>query len=80
MRLAAIDTDALLELVWAAPVAALSISLAYSLFIVGVARASEARRAGNGTAATAYGALALLAFLAFAAGVIVGVLVITSKD
>jgi hypothetical protein len=77
---AAIDTDALLELAWVAPVAAIVVSMTYSLLILGVARASDSRRAGRAGAATAYGALAILAALAFAATVVFGVVVITSKD
>ncbi len=80
MRIAAVDTEGLLELIWAAPIAALSVALAFSLCIHGVARANDSRRAGRGGAATAYGALAVLAALAFAAVVIIGVLIITSKD
>ena len=78
--LASIDTDALLELVWVAPVASITVALAYSLCIVGFARAADARRSGANTAATLYGVLAVIAFLAFAGLVITGVLVITSKD
>ena len=80
MRLASIDTDALIELVWAAPLATIVVALTYSLFMVGAARANDARRAGDAVAATAYGALAVVGFVAFAAAVVVGVLVITSKD
>jgi hypothetical protein len=80
MRLAAVDTDALLQLVWVAPVAVLAVSVAYSFVIHGVARASDSRRAGRSAAATAYGALAVVAAIAFAAAVIFGVVIITSKD
>ncbi|HEX2087572.1 MAG TPA: hypothetical protein VHF89_17945 [Solirubrobacteraceae bacterium] len=80
MRLAEIDTDALLQLVWAAPLAALTVALTFSLVIHGAARASDSRRAGRSTAATLYGALAVLAAVAFAASVVFGVLIITSKD
>jgi hypothetical protein len=80
MRLAAIDTDALLELAWVAPLAALAVSLTFSLLIHGAARASDSRRAGRAGAATAYGVLAIVAGLAFAATVVFGVIVITSKD
>ena len=78
--LAAVDTKALLQLVWVAPLAALTVALTFSLVIHGAARSSDARRAGRSAAATAYGALAVLAALAFAAAVLFGVLVITSKD
>ena len=77
---AEIDTDALLELVWTAPLAALVVALTFSLCIHGAARASDLRRSGRNGAATAYGALAVVAAAAFAATVILGVLIITSKD
>lgn len=80
MRLAAVEWDALLELVWVAPLAALLVAFTFSLCIHGVARASDSRRAGRSGAATAYGALAILSAIAFAAIVVFGVLIITSKD
>ena len=78
--LAAVDTKALLQLAWAAPLATLAVAVTFSVVIHGVARASDSRRAGKAGAATAYGALAAVAALAFAAAVIFGVLIITSKD
>ena len=80
MRLAAVDTDALVELIWTAPLAALTVALTFSLVIHGFARASDSRRAGRSAAATAYGALAIVAAVAFAAAVLFGVVIITSKD
>jgi hypothetical protein len=80
MRLAAVDTDALLELVWVAPLASLTVAVTFSVVIHGVARSSDSRRAGKTGAATAYGVLAGVAAVAFAAAVIFGVLIITSKD
>ena len=80
MRLAAVDTGALLELVWVAPLAALTVATTFSIVIHGVARASDSRRAGKSGAATLYGALAIVAAVAFAAAVLFGVLIITSKD
>ncbi len=80
MRPAAIDTDALLQLAWVAPLATLAVAVTFSLVIHGVARAGDSRRAGRSTAATLYGALAVVAALAFAASVVFGVLIITSKD
>ena len=80
MKLAAVDTEGLLELVWVAPLAVLCVATTFSLVIHGVARASDSRRAGRSGAATAYGALAIVAAVAFAATVVFGVLIITSKD
>lgn len=51
----------------------------YSLVIYSSGRAGDARREGNGTAATVYGALAVLAFAIFLGGVIVGVTIMLNK-
>ena len=80
MRLAEVDTDALLQLAWVAPLATLAVAITFSRVIHGVARASDSRRAGKTGVATAYGALAIVAAIAFAAAVLFGVLIITSKD
>jgi hypothetical protein len=80
MRLAAVDWESLLELIWVAPLAVIAVAITFSLSIHGVARANDARRAGRAGAATAYGALAVAAGLAFAATVVFGILILTSKD
>ena len=80
MRIAEVDTKALLELVWVAPLAALVVMTTFSVVIHGVARANDSRRAGRAAAATAYGVLAVVAAIVFAAAVLFGVVVITSKD
>jgi Na+/H+-dicarboxylate symporter len=79
MTLAAIDWGKLGELVWAAAVASIVVSILFSTLIVGVTRASDHRRAGRDGAATAYIALATFAALAFAATCVFGVSVIVSK-
>ena len=75
----AVDTHLLWQVVWVSTVAGVGISALYSLVIVGGARASEARRAGRGRAAAAYGALTFLALLLFVAGVVLGVQAMVSK-
>ena len=79
MTLAAIDWGKLFELVWAAGLAGIAVAVIFAALIVGATRASDHRRAGKGSAATAYGALAALAGLAFAGGVAFGISVIVSK-
>src|SRR5215216_5561676 len=49
-------------------VAGVGISTLFSLVIVGGARAADARRAGDGAAAAAWGTFAVIAFLLFAGG------------
>jgi hypothetical protein len=79
VTLAAIDWGKLFELVWAAALAGIAVAVIFAALIVGATRASDHRRAGNGSVATAYGALAALAGLAFAGGVVFGIWVIISK-
>jgi hypothetical protein len=77
--LAAIEWDKVGELVWAAPLAAFAVTISFSLMIMGSARATDARRVGDGSTATLYTFVALLSGLAFAAVVIFGVGVIVNK-
>ena len=69
----AVDGHLLLQVVWVSLVAGVGISMLFSLVILGVARAGDARRSGRGGAATVYAAVAVLAFTVFAAGVVLGV-------
>jgi hypothetical protein len=80
MRFAAVDTGALIEVVWASLLAGIGVTLAFSLIVLGSARSTAARRSGSGGAALAYGALAVLALGAFVAGVIFGLSIMLSKD
>ena len=77
--IASVDTEGLLELVWAAPLSALIVAITYSVFIYGTARASERRRAGNAAGATAFAAIAAISGLAFAGTVVAGVAIIISR-
>jgi hypothetical protein len=77
--IASIDVEALLELAWVAPVAAVLVSSAFSLIVLGSARAADSRRAGATGAAVAYGALAVVASIAFAGMVIAAISVIVAK-
>jgi Na+/H+-dicarboxylate symporter len=79
MPIAAIDWNKLLELVWAAALGSIAVSLVFAALIVGATRASDERRAGHVAGAAAYSALAALAGLAFAGGVAFGIWVIVSK-
>jgi hypothetical protein len=77
--LGVIEWDKIAELLWVAPLAALAVSLSFSLVIMGSGRATDARRAGSGTAAMLYSLVALLATAAFVAVVVFGVVVIVKK-
>jgi hypothetical protein len=79
MPAASIDWGKLVELVWAAAVAGIAVAIAFAALILGATRASDHRRAGHSTVATAFLTLAVLAGLAFAGGVVFGISVIVSK-
>jgi hypothetical protein len=79
MPAAAIDWGKLLELVWASAVAGIAVAIVFAALILGATRASDYRRTGESTAATAHLTLAVLAALAFAGGVVFGISVIVSK-
>ena len=67
---AAIDTTALLKMVYSSLLASVFVAVVFSTALLGAIRASDSRRAGRGVAATAYAALAVVGVL-LASGVIV---------
>jgi len=75
---ATIDTDALLELVWAAPIAVISVTLSWAMVVIGATRASEARRADRSTAVALNALVAVAGGLLFTAAVVFGLLVLTA--
>ncbi|CAA9516062.1 MAG: hypothetical protein AVDCRST_MAG67-2995 [uncultured Solirubrobacteraceae bacterium] len=77
---AATDTGALLELVWAAPLAALIVTISWGLVVWGSTRAADSRREGRTGQATLHVAVAALGAALFAAAVVYGLLIMTAKD
>jgi hypothetical protein len=75
----ATDAAALLELVWAAPLAALTVTVAWALVIWGSTRAADARRDGRTGLATLHLAVAAVGAALFTAAVVFGIVVMTSK-
>jgi len=75
----AVELHLLWQLIWSSTLAGVGISALFSLVILSVARAGEARRAGQGGGAAAHFALAAIAFALFAAGVVLGVLTLLDK-
>jgi uncharacterized membrane protein len=67
------------ELLWAAPLAGVAVAMTFSLLILGISRAGDARRDRAGGVATAYSALAVVAALAFVAVVVYGVEIIVRR-
>ena len=77
--IATIDTGLLFELVWAAALGGVAVSLCFSLVILGSARAGELRRQGRTAAATAHATLAIAGAAALTALIVFGISVIVSK-
>ena len=77
--IAAIDTSALLELVWAAPLAVLTVTVAWGLVVRGTTRALDARRAGHSAAAALNALVAVLGGALFMTAVVFGLIVMTTK-
>lgn len=78
--IASVDSAALLELAWAAPVAALTVVIAWGVVVYGTARAGEARRDGRSAIAAMHVAMAVLGLTVFVAAIVFGLIVITAKD
>ena len=78
--IASLDTAALLELAWAAPLAALIVVTAWGAVVYGTARAGEARRDGRNVVAALHGAMAAFGATLFVAAIVLGLIVITAKS
>lgn len=76
----ATDTAALLELAWAAPLAALIVTVSWGMVVWGSTRAADARREGRSGLATAHIGVAALGGALFLAAVAFGLIVMTAKD
>lgn len=74
-----VDSAALLELVWAAPIAALTVVISWGMVVYGTARAGEARRDGRTGSAALHFGLAALGGLLFTTAIVLGLIVMTSK-
>ena len=75
-----VDSAALLELAWAAPVAALTVVIAWGVVVYGTSRAGEARRDGQNAVAFLLGAMAAVGATVFVAAIVVGLIIITAKS
>ena len=78
--IASVDSAALLELVWAAPLAALTVVTAWGLVVYGTARAGEARRNGDTAGAVLHVAIATIGGTLFVAAIVLGLIVTTAKS
>ena len=76
---AAVDSGALLELVWAAPLAAIVVVTAWGLVVYGTARAGEARRDGRTGQAALHVCMAAVGGTLFVAAIVLGLIVTAAK-
>jgi len=76
---ASVDSAALLELVWAAPLAAITVVTAWGLVVYGTARANEARREGQTLRAALHVAMAGVGAAIFVSAIVLGLIVTTAK-
>ena len=78
--MAAIDFHALGQVMWVSLVAGSGVTVLFSVVIWSADKAGGARREGHDSQALAYGALAVAAMVVFSVVVVVGVIVMLSKD
>ena len=76
---AAIDTTALLKMLYSSLLASLVVAVVFSTALLGAIRASDMRRAGRGVAATAYAVLAAVGVLVAGGVIVYGLVLITDK-
>lgn len=77
MRAAAIDSDALLQVVWVSGLAGVGGTALFALAVLGAARSADLMRAGRTAAGAALAVLAAAMLGVAVAGVIAGLLTLT---
>ena len=75
-----VEWDLLLQVIWAALAAGVAVTISVSVAILGATRAADARRDGDTLDMIFYGGLFVLGLAACAAAVVLGIVVMTSKD
>lgn len=80
MIAAAIDTGALLKMLYTSLIAGVAVTVVFSLAILGATRSSDMRRAGRTSAATAFAALAGVGLILAAGIVVYGVTLVAHKS
>jgi hypothetical protein len=76
---AVIDTGDLIEVVWTAALAGLTVTAAWAFAILGSARALDYGREGRVVEAVAYGVLGVLAISFVTAALVFGIVTMTDK-
>ena len=75
-----VEWDLLLQVIYAALGAGVAVTIAVSFAILGATRAADARRDGDTLDTIIYSTLCVLGLAACAAAVVLGIVVMTSKD
>ena len=75
-----VEWDLVLQVIWAALAAGVAVTIAVSFAILGLTRAADARRDGDTLDTLIYSAIFVLGLAACAAAVVLGIVVMTSKD
>jgi hypothetical protein len=75
-----VETKQLLETVIASIVAGVGVTATFSIMILGVARFAEHRRDERPVAAAVFGAIAVLSLLVTVGAIVLGMVVMLSKD
>jgi F0F1-type ATP synthase membrane subunit c/vacuolar-type H+-ATPase subunit K len=75
-----VEWDLLLQVIWAGLAAGIGVTIAMSVAILGATRAADARRDGDTLDTIFYSALFVLGLAACAGAVVLGIVVMTSKD
>jgi uncharacterized membrane protein len=77
---AAIDTGALLKMLYTSLAASIGISIIFATAILGAIRAGELRRAGRRSASSAYAVLATIGVALVVAVMVCGVILVAQKS
>ena len=75
-----VDWDKILEVIYSAMGAAIAVAVAFSLAVAGASRFVEERRDGAPARAAVWAALAALGLAVCAAAIVLGIVVMTTKD
>ena len=76
---AIVETKELLETVVASLIAGIGVTATFSVMILGTVRSADYRREDRPVLATAAGGLAVVGLLATLGGIVLGIIVMTSK-
>lgn len=75
-----VEWDLIWQVIWSAAAAGLGVTIAMSFAILGASRAADAQRNGDTAKAVLYSGIFVLGFAACAAAVVLGIIVMTTKD